>query len=751
MDTRRIFLMAILAVALAALSAACGRSEAPAPPIAPTSAPAAPPATADGYYGLDRTLDISIRIAPEDWDALRKQGRTLEDVFAEIAEKRLSAPFSDVYTWFQADVTVDGESFARVGVRKKGFVGSQSDVKPSLKIRFDKYADGQALGGVFERMTLNNSLQDESLIGTCLSFAVFAAAGQPAPRCNFATVSVNGENLGLYVNVEDIETSMLAREFADPDGNLYEGTVSDFVPTYRGTFEKKTNNGANDWSDVDALTAALLDPSEAGWDAMRNGVDIDRFLTFWSVEVIIAHWDGYAGNRNNYWFYREPEGAFAFIPWGVDQVFSDDEKDPNPFDSVTEPPPSVLANGALANRMYNDAEGRAAYVARLTETLDAVWDEDALIALADEMAAIVQRRALPENRAAAKKEAERVREFILGRRATILADLRPQPPEWREEDASSAITAGGSAALTPGAMELQFSAEWGTSESANPFAEGRITRLAFDGAELPSDGLGAIAGAAGQDEIDAFGIADAASLNVLGLTQDGAIQGLTLTFPISRLAAGETLTFGEDEIAGGVWRVPPGAEEPNEFLPVASGALTLLEASANRGAAISAQFNGALGDGESAQPPPSETAAQTQTDIAAAVSEVDTGLIINEVASKGDPLDWFELHNKSDSPINLADFVFADDLSDPSKRVPFPPNMSLAPGAYLRIELDKEAWPGFALGSDEELGVWTADGALVDSADWSDGDADAGTSYARVPNATGDFKTVSEPTPGMGN
>ena len=744
MDARRIFLMAILALALAVLSAACGRSEDPAPPVAPTSAPAAPPATPDGYYDLDRTLDISIRIAPGDWDALRHQGRTLEDVFAEIAEKRLSAPFSDVYTWFQADVTVDGESFARVGVRKKGFVGSQSDVKPSLKLRFDKYADGQALGGVLPRMTLNNSLQDESLIGTCLSFAVFAAAGQPAPRCNFATVSVNGENLGLYVNVEDIETSMLAREFADADGNLYEGTVSDFVPAYRGTFEKKTNNGADDWSDVDALTAAMGDPSEAGWDAMRNGVDIDRFLTFWAVEVIIAHWDGYAGNRNNYWFYREPGGAVAFIPWGVDQVFSDDEEDPNPFDSVTAPPPSVLANGALANRLYNDAEGRAAYVARLTETLDAVWDEAALIALADEMAAIVQRRALPKNRAAAKKEAERVREFIRGRRTTILADLRPQPPEWREEDASSAITAGGAAALSPGAMELQFSAEWGTSESANPFAEGKIARLAFNGAELPADGLGAIAGAAGQDEIDAFRITDAASLNVLGLAQDGAIQGLTLTFPVSRLSAGETLTFGKDEIAGGVWRVPPGAEEPNEFLPVLTGALTLSEASAKPGAAISAQFAGAVGF----VAPPSADWTQTN---AAAISVVDTGLVINEVASKGDPLDWFELHNKSDSPIDLADFVFADDLTDPSKRVPFPPDTTLASGAYLRIDLDKKAWPGFALGSDEELGVWTTDGALVDSADWSDGDSDAGTSYARVPNATGEFTTVSEPTPGMGN
>lgn len=102
------------------------------------------------------------------------------------------------------------------------------------------------------------------------------------------------------------------------------------------------------------------------------------------------------------------------------------------------------------------------------------------------------------------------------------------------------------------------------------------------------------------------------------------------------------------------------------------GALTLSQASADKkGAAIFARFNGGVGYGAAALPP-SSSAAQTQP--AAAVAETETGLIINEIAAKGDPLDWFELHNASDSPISLADFVFADDLSDASKRVPFPPD-----------------------------------------------------------------------------
>ena len=147
-----------------------------------------------------------------------------------------------------------------VGVRKKGFVVSQSPVKPSLKLRFDKYIEGQTLGGVLERMTLNNGIQDPSLINTCLAYQVFADTGLPTPRCNFATVSVNSENLGLYVHLEDIKTSMVPRTFANAEGNLYEGTVSDFRPEWRGTFEKKTNEDDADWSDIDAIVAALQEP-----------------------------------------------------------------------------------------------------------------------------------------------------------------------------------------------------------------------------------------------------------------------------------------------------------------------------------------------------------------------------------------------------------------------------------------------------------------------------------------------------------
>ena len=557
---------------------------------APTDRDGHEPHPSDAYFALDRVMDISIDIDGADWDTLRHQTRTLEDVFAEIEEFGLSQPFADIYTWFSATVTVDGETHGEVGVRKKGFVGSQSDTKPSLKLRFDKYVDGQSLGGVMERMTLNNSLQDPSFVNTCLSYRVFAAAGNPAPRCNFATVSVNGKDLGLYVHVEEIKAPFLLRHFDSAEGNIYEGNVSDFTPVYRGTFEKKNNTGADDWSDIDAVVAALADPSDAGLEALGEIVDLDRYLSHWATEVLVGHWDGYAGDRNNYWFYREPGGRFVFIPWGIDDTFHLRD-DPNPFDNISDPPPSVLALTAIPNRLYNHPDWRVAYAKRLKEILDTVWDTDELLAAVDEMAAVVQEHALPAEQEAAAADTERVRKFILKREGEILADLTPEPPEWPEPDTDVTDSAGS------GALEVAFSTTWGSSVGADFPGDGTIHSLVLNGSEEQVGNAGVFAADASPEERSLLpGVDKPASIVVVNIGDDGSVSGMSLVVDPGLLVPGATLVIGIGAIAGGVWSIPPGEAAPDSFSPFVEGTLELSEAGTSaRRDAIDGAFSGRFG------------------------------------------------------------------------------------------------------------------------------------------------------------
>ena len=685
----------------------------------------------DPYFALDRVLDVNIEMASEDWDRLRGQTRTLADIL--VGADCLDSPADDIFTWFEATVTVDGETHTQVGVRKKGFLGSLSKVKPSLKVRFDKFVDGQVLGGAMKRLTLNNAQQDPSLINTCMAYRIFAAAGLPTPRCNFATVAVNGENLGLYAHVESMKTAFLERNFSDPSGNFYEGTVSDFRPKWRGTLQKKTNETEADWADIDAVVAALQDPSPAGLEALADIIDIDRFLTFWAVEVLIGHWDGYAGNRNNFYVYRELDAPFVFIPWGADQVFTSID---GPFDDFVSPP-SVTAHGAIAHRLYRDDAMRAAYVARLKQLLDTVWSEEELLALVDEMAAIVQQHAQAKRRADAASDADRVRQFIRERRAAILADLDPEPAAWPWPLASANI-------CWPerGAFDLRFETTWGSSGSENPLEEGTVafSNYQLGGEEQRFELSGAIAGF---EEDDGRTNKNRASVSITSLGKNFAIDVLTVSLPIDWVESGARLPIDMNAVRGYRLSLPSPDSFPDQFELIAKGGIEFDEASTESGAKISGRFYGTLfsfGGGE-----------DTVAEDGDAEAGAEIGLVINEVAAQGDPLDWFELYNVSGGPIELANFVMADDLTDESKRIPFPDSTIIEAGEFLQIELDKDGWPGFALGRDEELGIWTADGTLVAQVDWEKGQADEGTSWARLPDITGDFQTVDTPTPGAPN
>ena len=565
--------------------------------------PVGRPHPSDAYFALDHVLDVAIDLASEDWDSLRTQTRAFADVFG--GADCLAQPFDSPYSWFPAQVTVDGETRADAGVRKKGFLGSGNTEKPSLKLRFDKYVDGQMLGGVMERMTLNNSTQDESLINTCLAYQVFADAGLPVPRCNFATVSVNGESLGLYVHVEDLKTSMVDRSFANAEGNLYEGTMSDFRPEWRGTFEKKTNEDADDWSDIHAVVTALQDPSPSGLAALDAAIDRDRFLSFWATEVLVGHWDGYASNRNNFYFYGEPGAPLVFIPWGVDQVFG---KTDNPIDGV-DTPPSVMAHGAIAHRLYRDDAMRAAYADRLRELLDTVWNEAELLQRTDELAAIVQTHAPTETRAGAASDADRVRRFIRERRAEVLADLEPEPPAWPWPPAEAAdFCRGGSGAFESGTFELRFETTWGSKESGDPINEGTVTYTHFqlDGTEQRVNLSGVTAGIASPEEAADWGIGEAAVIAISNVKPGFAADGFSVWVPIDRVSSGSGLVIGMDDGVGGAyWSLLIGADEPVRFVPLIEAESSSTRPARKRVRRFQAASTAPLNS--KARPPPTQT------------------------------------------------------------------------------------------------------------------------------------------------
>ena len=367
-------------------------------------------------FAPDHVLEVSIDLAPTDWDLLRAQTRTPEQLLSR--PDCLGSPFPNPFTYFPATVTIDGEVLENVAVRKKGFIGSLSADKPSLKISVDEVEPGRTFHGL-EKITLNNSVQDPAYVDQCIAYALFDRAGLPAPRCNFAHVTVNGQLLGTYVHVESVEDELLDHHFGSSSGNLYEGTLSDFLPAWSGTFEKKTNEAENDWSDIDGIITAAAAPDAELLAALDAVIDLDGFIRFWALESLVRHWDGYAGNINNFWLY-ESGGRLHFLPWGADQVLVD--RNPVQGDDA---PTSVYATGYLAYRLYLHPEGRQRYLAATRELLDEVWDETWLLGEIDRMAALIGPGIQSQEFGPTVMSR---REFVMNRRAAVREELGAEWP-----------------------------------------------------------------------------------------------------------------------------------------------------------------------------------------------------------------------------------------------------------------------------------------------------------------------------------
>src|SRR5262249_11006066 len=139
------------------------------------------------------------------------------------------------------------------------------------------------------------------------------------PAVHHALVELNGRRLGLYVLKEGFTTEFLARNFANPDGNLYD---TDSGHEITDEMQRDIGTGPDDHSDLKRLAAIaqLTDPNER-WTRLPQVLDLDEFVSFMATEVMICHRDGYSLARNNYRLYHPNNGRFVFLPHGMDQLF----------------------------------------------------------------------------------------------------------------------------------------------------------------------------------------------------------------------------------------------------------------------------------------------------------------------------------------------------------------------------------------------------------------------------------------------
>jgi hypothetical protein len=219
-----------------------------------------------------------------------------------------------------------------VEVRLKGNVGGSFrhlSEKPGFKLKFKKT---EAVLGL-RKMTLNNMVQDPSMVHETLAYAAFRAAGVPASRTGYAYVRLNGDDIGVYLDLENLDEIGLDRifgSFEKKTQHLYEGEGGHDVKPGEATAFEVDEGPEDNLEDLeDLIEVANSEPAvgESWSDHVAADADLAEMVKMWAVEKYVDHWDGYSGHAipglrpNNYYLFSEPTGRFQMLPWGVDQTW----------------------------------------------------------------------------------------------------------------------------------------------------------------------------------------------------------------------------------------------------------------------------------------------------------------------------------------------------------------------------------------------------------------------------------------------
>jgi hypothetical protein len=470
-----------------------------------------------------------------------------------------------------ADVTIDGVKFEKVGLRKKGFIGSQSSSRPSLKIKLNHTDKEQAIGGL-TKLTMNNNKQDASIVSQYMGYAVFNQAGSPAPRCAFAKVTVNGKNIGIYSHVESMRKPLLARGFGNDAGTLYEGTVVDFYEDWEGSLEHKRGDDKPGREKIRQLIQ-LLESEEASEEAIGRLVDLDSFYRFWAIEGLLGFWDGYSGNANNFFIYLNPKtDRFHFIPWGADALFR--KRSMLNFDFRA--PVSVKTKGRVAYRLYQLPESRERYRKTLHGLLKEHWVEDKLLAECDRIEALIEPH-LNREQYRFSKALNGTRDFIEARRRDLMKETGDSMPVWRKEPKAPPVIAA------IGKIKAKFSATWMEDSPRERTNIGNVEiSLTMDGREVALKDAGVHASWTGS-----FGRSSKPSVRFAARrSSDDKQVSLDLSLDENSFKVGDSIQ------SGGVFKEGRGFSFGPLGMQFVSGKTKLTAAGMNEGDKVEGEFEG---------------------------------------------------------------------------------------------------------------------------------------------------------------
>ena len=156
------------------------------------------------------------------------------------------------------------------------------------------------------------------LLAEYLAYDVYRRAGNAASQSEFIRVWIDGRLVGYHLLIEQPNKSFLRRNNVRDDGNLYKliwyggGVV--------GQHEKRTYPQTGHDDLVAIIDRLQKTTGEAQWKVIQDNFAVNQVATYFAVNTVLSHWDGFF---NNYFTYHDVRGTkkWTMYPWDQDKTW----------------------------------------------------------------------------------------------------------------------------------------------------------------------------------------------------------------------------------------------------------------------------------------------------------------------------------------------------------------------------------------------------------------------------------------------
>ncbi|MDR0798858.1 MAG: CotH kinase family protein [Dysgonamonadaceae bacterium] len=215
-------------------------------------------------------------------------------------------------------------------------------------LNFKKFVKGQTLAGA-EKLNLKWFKDDACYVREVYCYDLFKRFGVwTAPRSSYCRLYIKIKEdpqtiyYGVYELLEPIDKEYLKNRngfYSSAEGNLWKANygadlayadknlmgIEDvtLTYTYKPVYDLKTNEKQLEAAKTE-LAAFITNLKNKKGDDFKTWIgqatDVPLLLKTYAVNVICGMWDDYWNNKNNFYFYFDPQGKFYFIPYDYDNT-----------------------------------------------------------------------------------------------------------------------------------------------------------------------------------------------------------------------------------------------------------------------------------------------------------------------------------------------------------------------------------------------------------------------------------------------